>query len=100
MPGVFSPDHDGTDDMAKLSWRLPGPGFVGNITVYNLQGKPVKYLARNMLMGNTGYLPWDGIGENAVVLPPGIYIFFIEIFNLQGFVKRLKRTVVMARKLN
>lgn len=100
VPGVFSPDHDGTDDMAKLSWCLPGPGFVGNITVYNLQGKPVKYLARNMLMGNTGYLPWDGIGENAVVLPPGIYIFFIEIFNLQGFVKRLKRTVVMARKLN
>lgn len=100
LPEVFSPDHDGTDDITKLSWRLPGPGFVGNVTVYNLQGKPVKYLARNMLMGNTGYLPWDGIGENAVVLPPGIYIFFIEIFNIHGFVKRLKRTVVMARKLN
>ncbi|HWV65084.1 lamin tail domain-containing protein, partial [Chitinophaga sp.] len=71
LPEVFSPDHDGTDDITKLSWRLPGPGFVGNITVYNLHGKPVKYLARNMLMGNTGYLPWDGIGENAVVLPPG-----------------------------
>ncbi|WP_142684327.1 lamin tail domain-containing protein [Chitinophaga polysaccharea] len=100
LPEVFSPDHDGTDDITKLSWRLPGPGFIGNVTVYDLQGKQVKYLARNMLMGNTGSLSWDGIGENAVVLPPGIYIFFIEIFNLQGFVKRLKRTVVMARKLN
>lgn len=100
LPEVFSPDHDGRDDITKLSWQLPGPGFVGNITVYDLQGKPVKYLARNMLMGNTGSLPWDGIGENTVLLPPGIYIFFIEIFNLQGSVKRLKRTVVMARKLN
>ncbi|MEZ2441850.1 lamin tail domain-containing protein [Chitinophaga sp. RCC_12] len=100
LPEVFSPDHDGTADVTQLSWQLPGPGFMGNVTVYDLQGKPVRYLARNILMGNTGYLPWDGIGENAVVLPSGIYIFFIEIFNLQGYVKRCKRTVVMARKLN
>ncbi|MDR6565989.1 lamin tail domain-containing protein [Chitinophaga ginsengisegetis] len=100
LPEVFSPDHDGTADVTQLSWQLPAPGFVGNVTVYDLQGKPVRYLARNILMGNTGYLPWDGTGENAVVLPPGIYIFFIEIFNLQGYVKRCKRTVVMARKLN
>lgn len=100
LPEVFSPDHDGIADVTQFSWQLPTPGFVGNVTVYDLQGKPVRYLARNILMGNTGYLPWDGIGENAVVLPSGIYIFFIEIFNLQGYVKRCKRTVVMARKLN
>jgi hypothetical protein len=100
LPEVFSPDGDGTADVTQLSWQLPAPGFIGNVTVYDLQGKPVRYLARNILMGNTGSLPWDGIGENAVVLPSGIYIFFIEIFNIQGYVKRCKRTVVMARKLN
>ncbi|SEW18048.1 lamin tail domain-containing protein [Chitinophaga arvensicola] len=100
LPEVFSPDNDGTDDQVQLSWQLPGPGFVGNVIIYDLQGKPVRYLARNVLLGNSGYLSWDGIGENAVVLPPGIYIFFIEIFNPRGFVKHWKRTVVMARKLN
>lgn len=100
LPEVFTPDNDGTDDQVQLSWHLPGPGFVGNVIIYNLQGQPVRSLARNILLGNNGYLSWNGIGENAVVLPPGIYIFFIEIFNPQGFVKRWKRTVVMARKLN
>lgn len=98
-PAAFTPDSDGIDDQLKISWQLPAPGFVGNITIYDIRGRPVRFLARNILMGNTGYLQWDGIGENAVVLPSGIYIFFIEIFNLKGWVKRWKRTVVMARKL-
>jgi len=97
---AFTPDNDGIDDEVQVSWQLPAPGFVANIIIYDLRGKPVRYLARNMLLGNSGYLPWNGIGENAVVLPSGIYIFFIEIFNLKGQVKRWKRTVVMARKLN
>ena len=97
-PDVFSPGHTGMDNAAKLSWQLPAPGYVANVTIFDVQGKPVRFLARNTLLGNTGSLAWDGFGENAVVLPAGIYIFFIEIFNLQGRVKRWKRTVVMARK--
>ncbi|PSL49536.1 lamin tail-like protein [Chitinophaga niastensis] len=100
MPAVFSPDGDGIADLAQLTWQLPAPGCVANVTIFDAQGKPVRFLARNILLGNTGYLRWDGSGENAVVLPSGIYIFFIEIFNLKGHVKRWKRTVVMARKLN
>ncbi|NLU93986.1 lamin tail domain-containing protein [Chitinophaga sp. Ak27] len=99
-PGVFSPNQDGIDDWVRLSWTLPGPGYVGNIVIYDIQGRPVRWLARNFLLGNNGYLQWDGKNENAVLLPSGIYIFLIEIFNLPGQVKRCKRTVVMARKLN
>jgi hypothetical protein len=51
-------------------------------------------------MGNKGNLYWDGFGENKVLLPPGIYIFLIEIFDLKGRVKRWKQPLVMARKLN
>jgi hypothetical protein len=98
-PAAFTPDNDGIDDLMKISWQLPAPGFVGNMTIYDIRGRPVRFLARNILLGNSGYLQWDGSGENAVVLPSGIYIFFIEIFNLKGQVKRWKRTVVMARKL-
>lgn len=98
-PSAFTPDNDGIDDMVKISWQLPGPGYLGNITIFDIRGRPVRLLARNLLLGNNGYLQWNGIGENAVVLPSGIYIFFIEIFNLKGEVKHWKRTVVMARKL-
>ncbi|MEC5148029.1 lamin tail domain-containing protein [Chitinophaga sp. 212800010-3] len=99
-PAVFSPDQDGIDKVTLLSWQLPGPGYVGNITIYEATGRVVRYLARNMLMGNKGTLQWDGLGENAVILPSGIYIFLIDLFNLKGEVKHIKRTVVMARKLS
>ncbi|CAL1521308.1 lamin tail domain-containing protein [Chitinophaga sp. MM2321] len=99
-PAIFSPDNDGVDDQAVLSYLLPEPGWIGNVTVYNASGRPVRYLARNILLGNKGVVNWDGFGENTVVLPAGIYIFFIEIFNLKGQVKRWKHALVMARKLN
>ncbi|MFY0252850.1 hypothetical protein ACDQ55_02735 [Chitinophaga sp. 30R24] len=98
-PAVFSPNGDGVDDKVRLSWQLPAPGYMANVTIFDIQGGAVRYLARNMLIGNTGFLSWDGIGENAVVLASGIYIFFVEIFNAAGEVKHWKHSVVMARKL-
>ncbi len=99
-PAVFCPDDAAPANRAVLQWALPDAAWVGNITVFDAAGHPVRYLARNMTMGNKGNLYWDGFGENKVLLPPGIYIFLIEIFDLKGRVKRWKQPLVMARKLN
>lgn len=99
-PAVFCPDDAAPGNRALLQWLLPDAGWVGNVTVINAEGLPIRYLARNMTMGNKGNLNWDGFGENKLLLPPGIYIFLIEIFDLKGRVKRWKQPLVMARKLN
>nr|WP_295868503.1 hypothetical protein [uncultured Chitinophaga sp.] len=99
-PAVFCPDDAAPANRAILQWELPDAGWVGNVTVFDAAGRPVRHLARNMTMGNKGNLYWDGFGENKVLLPPGIYIFLIEIFDLKGRVKRWKQPLVMARKLN
>lgn len=99
-PAVFCPDDAAPANRATLHWDLPGAGWVGNVTVFDATGHPVCRPARNMTMGNKGNLYWDGFGENKVLLPPGIYIFLIEIFDLKGRVKRWKQPLVMARKLN
>ncbi|WP_343744520.1 lamin tail domain-containing protein [Chitinophaga sp.] len=99
-PAVFCPDDATATNRAVLQWTLPHVEWVGNVTVFTADGRPIRYLARNMTMGNKGNLYWDGFGENKVLLPPGIYIFFIEIFDLKGRVKRWKQPLVMARKLN
>ncbi|MBC9931445.1 lamin tail domain-containing protein [Chitinophaga qingshengii] len=99
-PPVFCPDDMPPANCALLQWELPGTTWVGNVTVFNTAGVPIRYLARNMTLGNKGNLSWDGFGENKVLLPPGIYIFLIEIFDLKGRVKRWKQSLVMARKLN
>jgi hypothetical protein len=99
-PRVFSPDNDGTDDVAVISYELPEPGYMANITIFDAQGRPIRYLQRNILLAVKGQMIWDGAGESNKVLTTGVYIVFIEMFNLKGRVKRWKLPVVLAKRMN
>ena len=98
-PVVFSPDNDGFDDFATITYRFPEPGYVCNITFYNANGLPVRYLTRNALCGLTGYFRWDGLDEKNNRLPVGIYVMISDVFNLKGKTKKFKTPVVLARRL-
>lgn len=98
-PDVITPDNDGTADKAILSWELPAAGYTGSISIFNASGKMVRRLSDNLLMGTTGSINWDAMNDHKELLPSGIYIFLIEIFNLRGEIKRWKKTIVVARKL-
>ncbi|MDQ6756023.1 MAG: lamin tail domain-containing protein, partial [Bacteroidota bacterium] len=43
-PEIFSPDNDGIDDFATISYNFPSPGYVANITIFDAAGRPVRYL--------------------------------------------------------
>ena len=98
-PDIFSPDNDGHDDFATISYSFPSPGYVANITIYDAGGRPVRYLQKNALSGIKGDYRWDGVGENQQKLPMGIYIIVTEVFNTEGKRKRFKNTIVLARKM-
>lgn len=100
LPKIFSPDNDGTDDIATVSYKTEATGYVANVTIFDASGRIVKYLVRNALLGLSGKWNWDGLGEKQNKLPIGTYIVFTEIFNLQGKQKSFKNTVVLARRLN
>lgn len=97
-PEIISPDNDGFDDFATINYSFPQPGYVANITIFDAQGRPVRYLQRNALNGLKGFYRWDGLGEKNVKLPVGIYIIFVEVFNLEGKMKQFKKTIVLARR--
>ena len=99
-PKVFSPDNDGTDDIATVSYKVGESGYVANVTIFDAGGRIVKYLVRNALLGLSGGWRWDGLDEKNSKLPVGTYIVYTEIFNLQGKQKSFKNTVVLARRLN
>lgn len=99
-PKVFSPDNDGRDDVATIQYKTTEPGYVANITIYDANGRPVRYLVRNGTLGLEGYWTWDGLDDKKMKLPVGTYIIFTEIFNLQGKKESLKNVVVLARKIN
>lgn len=97
-PEIVSPDNDGLDDFATISYSFPSPGYVANITIFDAAGRVVRYLQRNALCGIKGIYRWDGLGEKNQKLPVGIYIFYTEVFNLDGKKKQFKNTIVLARR--
>ena len=99
QPEIFSPDNDGRDDFAIIQYQLAEPGYVANIIIFDVNGRPVRYLARNATLGLNGHWNWDGLGDKGNKLPVGIYIIYTEIFNLKGKIKKFKNTVVLARQL-
>jgi hypothetical protein len=98
-PAIFSPDNDGFDDVATISYRFPQQGYVCNISIFDASGRPVRYLARNALCGLNGSFRWDGLDEKNGRLPIGVYVVYTEIFNLQGKTNRFKQAVTLARRL-
>ena len=99
-PKIFSPDNDGHDDVATIQYKVSGSGYVANITIYDAQGRPVRYLVKNGILGSDGQWNWDGLDEKGNKLPVGTYIIYTEIFNLQAKKQQFKNTVVLARKLS
>jgi hypothetical protein len=98
-PKVFSPDNDGRDDIATLQYAVTEPGYVANILIFDAAGRPVRNLVRNGTMGLTGYWNWDGLDDKGNRLPVGIYIFFTELFNLEGKISKFKNVVVLGGRL-
>jgi len=99
-PKIFSPDNDGHDDIATIQYKISGPGYVANITIYDTQGRPVRYLVKNGILGSIGQWNWDGLDEKGNKLPIGTYIICTEVFNLQAKKQHFKNIIVLARRLS
>ena len=97
-PPIISPDNDGRDDRAVIRYQLTEPGFVANILLYDVEGRLLRRLVSNSILGSSGYWTWDGLDENGNRLPFGIYILFTEIYNLQGKKARFKNSIVVGKK--
>lgn len=92
---VFSPNGDGDDDFAEINYEFEA-SHLGNATIYDLNGNPVKSIWRNETTGTEGVLRWDGRNDNGEVQSIGIYIIVLEIFDLEGQVSRFKKELVLA----
>ena len=97
-PKMFSPDNDGFDDIATINYQVATTGFVANITIFDANGRPVKYLVKNATLALQGNFRWDGLDDKFQRLPAGIYIVFTEIFNMQGKTRKFRNAIALAKK--
>ena len=98
-PEIFSPDNDGYNDLISIKYTFDKPGYNLTSRIYNARGQLVRELVNNEYLGTSGSINWDGIQDDNTKAPIGIYMFYIQIFDLEGNVKQYKKTGVLATKL-
>jgi hypothetical protein len=96
---IFSPDDDGHNDILGIRYHMPGPDFVGNITIYDSRGRLIRSFITNTLLATEGSFNWDGTGDNREKAAVGIYIILFEAWDSKGTVKTFRKACVLAGKL-
>lgn len=99
-PEVFTPNNDGDKDFTFINYKFTEAGYALNIKIYDAKGREIRTLAKSELTGSEGKFMWDGIDDDNQRARVGIYIVLVEVYNLQGKVKRFKKQVVLGAKLN
>lgn len=97
-PSPFSPDGDGHDDAAVISYRVRSANPNIRIRIYDLDGFEVRALVPAALAKTEGRVVWDGRDNADRMLRIGIYIIVFEAVDAESrLVEQYKRPVVLAR---
>ncbi|RYU93699.1 lamin tail domain-containing protein [Emticicia agri] len=97
-PEIFTPDGDGSDDVTQLKFSLDIHGYIANAYVFDMQGRMLKQLAQNQLLGVNDQLSWDGKSATNELVAVGYYVIFVELFNPNGEKQEFKAKVVVGSK--
>lgn len=97
-PKVFVPDGPGELNFTKIGYKMEQPGQVGTIHIYSVDGQLVRQLCQNAIWGVEGFYTWDGTFSNGNKVRPGYYLVWVELFDIDGNVRQIKKTVVVGTK--
>lgn len=98
LSNTFSPDDDGFQDYLLLEYKLNKPGYLANISIFNIDGLLIKKLLTNELLQLSGQVKWNGETNERLIAPVGAYIVVIELVNPNGKISRLKKACVLTNK--
>ncbi len=97
-PEVFTPDGGGQNETTKLTFQLDQSAYVATIQIFDANGRLVRQLVQNQLLGVNSSIEWDGKSSNSEVVPVGYYILLAELFNTNGEKKQYKSKVVVGSR--
>jgi hypothetical protein len=96
-PEVFIPG-DTQPDFAMISYYLDRAGYVGTVKIVSHNGRVVKEVAQNELLGVEGFFKWHGDTAQGSKATVGAYMVWFEVFDEQGTVITIKKRVVVASR--
>jgi len=98
-PNVISPNNDGYNDFSRLHFELSEPEWLLNVMIFDASGRLVDQPQRNLIIGQTADLIWDGKRSNGQELAAGIYVFYIELTGLKGERKVFRKSCTIVNKI-
>jgi hypothetical protein len=99
-PNPFSPDGDGFEDFAVISYRVSSQIARVRLKIFDSLGRPVRTLVNYEPSASTGQIIWDGLDDDKRRLRMGIYIILLEAVDTSGgTVESSKAAAVVAGKL-
>jgi len=97
-PNPFSPDGDGYEDVAVISYQLPSTGFYSNLRIFDMRGRCIRILAGARPSGFENIQIWDGMDDRGRLARVGIYIVHMEANGNDGSMIESKTALVLARR--
>ncbi|PZX59607.1 lamin tail-like protein [Algoriphagus ratkowskyi] len=98
-PEVFDPEGSSGNTFTSIRYELDQLGWVGSFRIYSTTGQLVQVLAQNEILGASGLFTWTGTDQQGKVLRPGYYVLMVELYDLSGQVRTIRKTIVIATKL-
>jgi hypothetical protein len=95
QPEVFTPNGDGLDDFTLINYNFSQSGYVVNVTIFDAKGRLINQLVRNETPGLQGFYKWDGLTDEGEKARSGLYIILVDLFDLNGNRKKLKKEVAI-----
>lgn len=90
----FSPDGDGFQDALLITYEVSDPTLLGDLLIYDDNGRLVKILLKDHLLGANGTVKWDGTNEEGKKASIGPHIIFFSVFNVNEATSKITRKVV------
>jgi hypothetical protein len=82
-------------DFAQIKYRFGQGGFIANVRVLDQQGRPIREIAGNELLGTEGFFRWDGDLDDGSLARTGYYMVWFEIFDDRGMVITYRKRVAV-----
>ena len=88
----ITPDNDGLNDYLTIHYKVKDASLA-NLTIFDLEGRVIKFLVKNELLASEGSIYWDGTKEDLGLAPFGRYILQTDYFTPSG--QRNKKRFVL-----
>jgi hypothetical protein len=87
--------HANTGAFAQIKYKFERGGLIANVRVFDPEGRCIRQIAQNELLGTEGFFRWEGDRDSGAAARVGYYLVLFEIFDDQGYSKSFKKRVAV-----